>query len=161
MPVASWSPAPEVDAIGRQIIEQHHQHLVGYPVRFVFRTPRRVLRGSECLGTAEIISGRFAHFVMNEDEMAMEGQDKGPRMFWIEISLEDWEESLSAAQQRALVDHELMHCDLEETEDGDLRMTTRPHDIEEFNEIVKRHGLWKSDLWEFGLTVAEAGGPSG
>lgn len=40
-------------------------------------------------------------------------------------------------QRRALVDHELCHCRLE----GDDPEIV-PHDIEEFNVIIQRHGVW-------------------
>lgn len=150
-----WRPAPDIAEIAAPIIEAHHPHLVGYPIRFVYREPARVLRGSPCWATAEIISGRFAHFVMTDDEKAMEGQEYGPKMFWIEVCESAWD-TLTDAQRQALIDHELAHCVLEETEDGDVRMSTVTHDIEEFNAIVERHGLWHEGLWKFGLTISEA-----
>lgn len=53
---------------------------------------------------------------------------------------------LTVAKRVALVDHELCHLRKEETDDGDERLAIRGHDLEEFAEIVKRHGLWSEDL---------------
>lgn len=153
--MTEWRAAPDIAEIAKPIIESHHAHLLHYPVRFVYREPARKRNGAECWGTAEIVSGRFAHFVMTDEEKAMEGQEYGPKMFWIEICESAWD-TLTDAQRKALIDHELCHCILEETEDGDLRMATVTHDIEEFNAIVERHGLWHDCLWHFGLTISEA-----
>ena len=60
-------------------------------------------------------------------------------------------------QITALVDHELCHGQVsydahgERKEDGDGRgvYRIRKHDVEEFQEIVVRHGAWKGDLEKF------------
>lgn len=152
--VTLYRNAPELGVLAAPLIEAYHDHLIGYPLRFAWRSKAKKRRDTVTLGTAEIVRGRFAQFVMTEAEMAMEGQDEGPAMFWIEIAEDKWEE-LSDSQRLALLDHELLHCDVAETEDG-WKMALRDHDVEEFNEIVRRHGLWKPSLFEFGLTVAEA-----
>lgn len=54
---------------------------------------------------------------------------------------------LTEEQKIALVDHELMHCDIDGEKDKAMIV---PHDIEEFATIVKRWGLWKPDLQSFG-----------
>ena len=41
----------------------------------------------------------------------------------------------------ALIDHELCHCIGFED-----KWKIRGHDVEEFNEIIERYGLWRSDL---------------
>lgn len=150
-----WREDKDLSAICRKLVDDHHGHLIGYPLRIVFRSKSRRLRGSLTYGTAEIVSGRFAFFVMTEDEKGMDGQDKGSKMFWIEIAEDLWEE-LSPNQRLALVDHELMHCVIEEDEEGTPYMDIRPHDIEEFADIVRRHGLWDEGLWNFGLAIMES-----
>jgi hypothetical protein len=152
----SWRDAPEVEEMAGPIIAHHHPEIAGYPIRFVFRSPARKRHNRTVLGTAEIVRGRFAWFVMTDDESRKDGQEQGPAMFWVEIASDEWE-TLNERQRRALVDHELCHCTEEENEDGEMVMAMRAHDVEEFNAIVKRYGLWKEDLWEFGLTVAEVG----
>jgi len=63
----------------------------------------------------------------------------------------------SQAQRHALVDHELMHAQVVIDSDGELVKDergrqcyrTRKHDLEEFRDIVYRHGAYKEDLVDF------------
>jgi hypothetical protein len=72
------------------------------------------------------------------------------RAFW-------HDDRVTAAQKRALLDHELCHLRvktdkdgiLERDESGRVVYRVRKHDLEEFNEIVKRHGMWKADIEAF------------
>lgn len=59
---------------------------------------------------------------------------------------------LSDAQRVALVDHELCHCTV--NEDG--VPTLLHHDVEEFGQVVERHGLWKPDLAWFARQTSGA-----
>ena len=53
---------------------------------------------------------------------------------------------LTDKQKAAILDHELEHCFVEETETGDVIYKLLPHDLEEFNSIVTRHGLYAADI---------------
>jgi hypothetical protein len=60
-------------------------------------------------------------------------------------------------QITALIDHELCHGRVSKDSHGEIRVDehgravfrTRKHDVEEFREIIARHGAWKSDLMDF------------
>ena len=78
--------------------------------------------------------------------------------FIILLNQEVWmDEEFTQEMKSALVDHELCHAarafDSEGDEMRDERgravWRTRKHDIEEFQEIVKRHGCYKKDLERF------------
>jgi hypothetical protein len=68
------------------------------------------------------------------------------------------------AQRRALLDHELCHAapkldeDGEQLEDEKGRKVwrTRKHDIEEFEQIVARHGCYKRDLERFAAALKQS-----
>ena len=47
---------------------------------------------------------------------------------------------MSKEQKKILIYHELLHCDFNETKKG-LRFKTKPHDIEDFREIIDKYGL--------------------
>ena len=47
---------------------------------------------------------------------------------------------LTDEQKKILLHHELLHCDFNETKKG-TKFKVRPHDIEEFREIIDNHGL--------------------
>ena len=67
-------------------------------------------------------------------------------------------------QRRALLDHELCHAAVKYDEQGEPKTDakgrtiyrTRKHDIEEFEAIVERHGLYKRDLERFALAIRRA-----
>jgi hypothetical protein len=76
--------------------------------------------------------------------------------FVILLNQEAWND-LDHSQREALLDHELCHAQVARTKDGDPKMDEkgrivyrlRKHDIEEFSEVVERHGLYKADLAAF------------
>lgn len=74
-----------------------------------------------------------------------------------------WDE-FTPAQQRAILDHEITHAAVtlddqgkpKQTEDGRLVYRVRKHDLEEFREIVERHGLYRADLEAFAQSLQKA-----
>ena len=69
------------------------------------------------------------------------------------------------AQRRALLDHELCHAAIATSKkSGEPRIDAlgrpvfrvRKHDVEEFAEVAKRHGLWKSGLEAFWRAAVES-----
>jgi len=78
--------------------------------------------------------------------------------FVILLNKEVWQDKeFTDEKKRALIDHELCHCGVQYNKKGKQKkdergrycFRTRKHDVEEFRDIVKRHGLWKHDLEMF------------
>ncbi len=63
--------------------------------------------------------------------------------FIVEVDERLWDQ-LTLEQQEAVIDHELCHCARD-----DKGWYLRDHDVQEFREIVERHGLWQPRLEEF------------
>lgn len=88
--------------------------------------------------------------------------------FVILLNSEVWnDEGFTIEKKRALIDHELCHAAPavdKETEEqkvderGRRVWRLRKHDIEEFREIVERHGCYKSDLEAFAEALIEKQG---
>ena len=65
----------------------------------------------------------------------------------------------------ALIDHEMCHAAPVVNKEGKHKKDERDryvwrmrdHDIEEFHEIVKRHGIWKRDLEIFAEALLKKG----
>ncbi|MCU1356411.1 MAG: hypothetical protein JWM89_1829 [Acidimicrobiales bacterium] len=158
--------AHEVESIAEPLIEDHHRHLIGWRIEYLFRDKATSKNGKDVLGTARIIKGRTA-FLARSNSIEVVGETgeilsstaesskpvEPPPFFVIEIALDTWgidvedegRWGLSDEQRVALVDHELHHCQVDE----DGRPYMRPHDIEEFDEILARYGPWKSDVRRF------------
>jgi hypothetical protein len=70
-------------------------------------------------------------------------------------------QAMEEPQLRALLDHELSHCEVARDESGEVKIDDlgravyriRKHDVEEFTEVVYRHGIWKRDLERFAEAV--------
>ena len=137
-----YMPAPEVEKIGRDLIGKHHRHLLQCRVTFLFcdKTPKKA--GREVWGTARRVSSLNA-FLAGEDDA------DGPGAFFVIVISEPVWNLLRPEQRVALIDHELCHCWVEEKEDGNLSLQLVSHDLEEFAQIVLRHGLWREEVTQF------------
>lgn len=63
--------------------------------------------------------------------------------FVLIFQVEIWT-SLKLDQKRALVNHELCHCGR-----GESEWTIKGHDLEEFRQIIERHGFWHKEAQRF------------
>lgn len=127
----------DVLSLAYQIISAHHPWLLEAKIGFIFQDEASTKLGKTVLGNATKIS----------DKQRAAGLDLD---YLITIAKDTWQE-LSIHQRKALIDHELCHCDFTQ---GYAKM--RGHDVEEFYCIVQRYGLWKPDLDIFGSVVSEA-----
>lgn len=84
--------------------------------------------------------------------------------FVIVLNKEFWEDpEFDRAKKLALLDHELCHAARAVDQDGEPMIDSkqrpvwrvRGHDVEEFEEIVSRHGVWKRDLERFAEAIAK------
>ncbi|MFP7694200.1 putative metallopeptidase [Bacillus subtilis] len=93
-------------------------------------------------------------------------------MLFVFINKAAWE-TMPEEQRAALVDHELCHFTREEWEEPDPKDPSkwvtvygaatdpdswgiREHDVEEFSEIIERHGLWDTGIETFAEAVRAA-----
>jgi hypothetical protein len=144
-----WHEAPEVKAVADRLIPLYHPHLDTYAaqIRYLFRTPPQHRAGKTVWGKAHLLTGLPAH-------LAQVGRsDAEPDLFLMEIALWIWLD-ITPAQQEALVDHELEHFKVDTQDDGAISKVLQPHDIEEFDATVARHGTWKPDLVRFAKALS-------
>lgn len=152
MAKANYRLAAEVKAIAEDLIPKYHQHLVDFDVKleyvFIDKTPKS--KNREIWGKCRKVSGINAFLVNSQNER---GAGTDP-FFVIEISEPIWD-VLPPDKRVALVDHELCHaCAIvEQDEDKDdadpVKLSLKPHDLEEFVCVVRRHGLWRDDIEDF------------
>lgn len=134
-PESKFIDAPEVAEIAHDLLEEHHGHLAEARVYYLFRLGPWASKGDVVLGKAYKVSDRDKY---------LHGYD-----FLIVINKDYWP-ALTEEQRVALVDHELCHCSRgEDTSDGYPKWEIRNHTVEEFVEVIRRHGLWKEDVKRF------------
>lgn len=144
--------AIEAEKIAQPLIEKHHDHLAGARILYLFTNQSRTRNLKTVLETAQKLPALHKYL------SAATGSINDGADFLMLISSDEWD-NLSPKQRIALVDHELCHMWADET--GAWKV--RGHDLEEFHEILARHGTWRQDVATFAeiarqLRLAEPAG---
>jgi hypothetical protein len=143
IPEGKGSNTPEPWLLLRQLVSEHHHHLA--EASFALAWEKGVKKDVDGL----VVLGRCG----KASDLSRELVDYD---LIILLNAEAWSR-LEPSQRRALMDHELCHAQVATRKDGEPRRDERDrlvyrirhHDIEEFREIVERHGLYKADLEKF------------
>lgn len=137
-PTSYWEAA-EVEQTASRLIPLYHEMLGNSDVQIVyfFRSDIPKKGGKLIFGVTKKIMGLNAALAECDEPF-----------FCIVISHPAWE-VLPQKHRDALVDHELCHCGIEVDEKGETRLVLRNHDVQEFSDIVRRHGAWSPDVQEF------------
>ena len=126
--MTEYKRASEAQSIGDfQVIPKWHKELKPYKVAYV-EVPTMNKNGDPVLARIKIASAMEKH---------LSGKD-----IIMKVNGEAWP-TLSDKQRLALIDHEFCHVTVDE-ESGNL--TNVNHDLEEFADIVRRHGLWEKGV---------------
>jgi predicted metallopeptidase len=156
----TYSYAEPVGQIARQLIAKHHTHLTenGHVrIEYLFRSEAQETNGRTIWGKARKVTSINAFLAIPKDEAAadiLEAPEIEP-FFVIEIAADVWQ-TITAKQRVALVDHELSHCRIKFNKDCEAVLYVAPHDVEEFQGVIRRHGLYKSDVEHFAKIAVDA-----
>lgn len=140
--------APEVQAVARPLISRHHSHLMEARLLYLYCAEPEKVRGSQALGVAAVKSGKDAWFIMQAAGLGDNSQydfTTPEQVFLMTIWKDGWEE-LSEKQRAAVCDHELCHFEIEIDDKGNETYKIKPHDIEEFNKVLQRHGPYRIEV---------------
>lgn len=128
-----------LDHLAEEVRQKWHEHLHDAVMSYLL-TKKPMNRGGKAIAGKAKLSKGLIYFYSKSD-------------FIIIVSAEFWDRA-DVSQRRALLDHELKHCAFEEDEkSGEVTWLLRGHDIEEFTDVVDRHGLWHDGLKTFGQAV--------
>lgn len=131
-----WTVDETVVELAKELIEKYHKPLKNARIGLLFRDEAPISNGKATLGRASKISDKWKPLL----------KDRYHFMIW--LAYDRWQ-MLDNRSRRALLDHELCHCIME----SDGKISIRPHDIEEFNDVIQRHGLWNVDAQQMALAV--------
>lgn len=146
-----YQVSDEVRKVAEPLIKNFHSHLNGLTIVYLFQNKRDKRtgaaiaprsKGKALLGQAKLVTGLSAFLVSGATRT--DGDEIEP-FFVLLITKFTWDK-MKAAQRQALVDHELCHMGID---DDSGRPVILPHDVTEFNAIVRRHGLWSDDVQLF------------
>lgn len=145
--------APEVGKVAELLIPEFHPHLVdNIRIDYVFSDKTTKKGTKEVWGTMRKISALNAYLASDENSKEHGVTDS----FFVMVISEPVWNNLDDSQRKALVDHELCHAKVDIDDDGNYKLKIVPHDMEEFQEIVKRHGLWAEDVRAFAAAATDA-----
>lgn len=130
--------AATMELVGR-LAEQHHRRLDGAKIAVVMKEKAGKKNGKTVLATAMKPPDKMQPLL------------KSKYHFVIVIAEDEWQKA-TPEKKAALVDHELCHCEI----DADGEPGIRGHDLEEFAEIITRHGFWRQDYGEHNIQLALA-----
>jgi predicted SprT family Zn-dependent metalloprotease len=149
-----FKEATEVREIAEELIDKYHPHLKDAKdvIGYYFREG-----SSDWAGKAKKCTA-FERYVTG-------------KMLFVFINAEAWN-AMKHEQRVALVDHELCHFSRKSFKDIDPETkewitiyedknesdswSIREHDVEEFSDVIKRHGLWDTGIEKFAAAVREA-----
>lgn len=131
----TFDDAESVESIAGGLIPNYHPELATARIRYVFVSEASKKNGKEVWGKVQKLSG-FTEWALEKD-------------FVVTVALDKWNE-LTDSQRTALTDHLLERCTGEEDEEsGDMKWKVRDPDVQEFPNILHRHGAWNEDLQSF------------
>lgn len=149
----TYSPAPQVRDIADDLIADHHPDLAELEIRYIFREPAAKSKGKVVYGKARKVTGLNAYLGQGYKDHEPVA-DRDDTFLVVEIAADEWL-TLTPAQRIALVDHELCHFTVEYDDDGNRAVNVVGHDLEEFRDVVARHGLWRPEVRAFTDTAVK------
>ena len=127
-----YMPAEEAQKLAEtQVIPKWHQELSDCSICFLLDTENMRAKGKYILAKAQKVPVIWRHLTGHDLVIVISGPAWG---------------KATDAQKLALLDHECCHIVREEDDDGVASYVLVGHDIEEFNDVVRRHGKWLADI---------------
>lgn len=123
----------EIVNMANEIIEKYHPELKDEKIAYVIRYSTWTKNGKQVFGTAKKCSDK---------EKLLTG-------YSFIITLSNLVLNMSQDTIKAVIDHELSHCGVEEDEYGEKKRYIIEHDLEDFAHIIKRYGLYSDDAKHF------------
>ena len=154
IPVERDGKRSAIYAMADALIDSHHPHLRDARIAFAWNLAwSEDTDGKVILGQAKRTS---------DLDRELHGFD------FIILLNGEWIPNFQPEQVRAVIDHELCHCEVAKDADSEVRSDergrtvwrVRTHDVEEFREVIARHGLYKSDLEQLAETMRDAKVPA-
>lgn len=148
-------PALAAQEIAVDLIDGHHEHLMTARILWLFTTSKRTRGGHVVLGSSSR-SNPLQRYLSSGNESVQTGYD-----YIVLLDEGRWLRALKT-QQLALVDH-LLCCMVQRvtvnSRSGEMTKTwaTVGPDINEFTEVIRRHGVYLPSQQKFATVLRELG----
>lgn len=132
----------DLEVVAEALIERHHPHLTDARLLYL-QTDARVKCQPKVLGP-------FERYLSSGSATSV----RAGYHFALVVNVDVWA-GLDDGRKAALVDHLLAHCGRIEDDHGRTVWVVNPHLIEEFPEVIRRHGLWRPVLQDLGAVIRQ------
>lgn len=131
----TFEEAESVESIAQGLIPNYHAGLATARILYCFSSDCWTKNGREQWGKVQKFSG-LNEFIAEKD-------------FVVLVALDKWND-LTEAQRTALVDHLLSRCTGEEDDEtGEYKWKLTDPEVQEFTDVLFRHGAWHQGLQDF------------
>ncbi len=139
---ALWERFPDGEALIAKLRPAYHKHLEGLAILCFSKPEASKSKGrinvAKAMKATPILKAALRHHDEKIDYLVVVGLDEFKPM--------------DAKTKEAVIDHELCHF-AGPDDKGNMKM--RGHDVEEFTEILERHGAWDSSRYYFAKAAQE------
>lgn len=142
----TFRPADDsVTKLASELISKYHGHLVNAKIEYCFRIKKWEKNGKPVPGKTEKTSVFWQELT---------GID-----FCIIVNEQYWHE-LRRFQKEAVLDHLLCFCGFDNEEDGGIKYVKAKPEVEEFADVIRRHGCWTQEMQLIGEAFDERAKPN-
>lgn len=136
----SFFEAPDVAEVASSLINSipEHSALRGVKIAYLFTDKKQKD------GATDKIDWAYAKLVPKE----LRASDDSMPWFIIVVNQYVWQE-LDETERKALIDHELCHCQIKINKDGYRMPSMKNHDYSDFGGVIARYGAWSPSLKEW------------
>lgn len=139
-----FSDSEAAKEIAEKLISKHHHELASAKFIYLCRNKSAKSGGKPVPGHIKKLAPMDKHLSRSYCEAGEEPD------FVMVVALDVWND-LQPNQRVALIDHLLTRCQaVEDEKSGEMKFSIRPPQVQEFPEVVERHGRWNEDLIEMG-----------
>ena len=133
-------PAPEVESMAKKLIGKYHGFLREAKISYVFKDATWNKDGKPCAGEVKLMSP-YVHVLTGFD-------------FGVIINYKYWLQ-LDTKLREAILDHLLSSCTADEDKEGNFKWKKAKPSVNEFPEVIERHGAYTEDLKNLDDALAE------
>ena len=131
--------SPEWTKIGAEVMKEYQDdkfkniHNLGINVAFLTSKEAPVTKGKAKMGECIAVKKEYHKRFIPHD--------------YLIIIYEPNVQHMTPEQKKILVEHELMHINAYENEEGETKLGINPHEVEDFQEIIDKYGAdWAKDV---------------
>ena len=148
-----YRQAPEVEAVAKELIEEHHEVLEDRGPIIDYVMMRSTGKAGSRIFKIQKVTGINAFLAAEHKPRKFYTDSQAPERVVVMITAFQWQQ-MGERQQRGLLDHILSHLRYDYERES---WVIEPPEFGEFPQVLERHGFWRpgDDFKRFASTMSE------